>query len=106
MSTTADDSLDECRHQSAAGELTDDFYRHDMARLATLTTTQRAAQARARQELAEYVDALWDDLKLRGLRPADHPDQFNAVAAMRDLTNSLYSANALNAQHAAGDPAD
>jgi hypothetical protein len=106
MSTTADDFLNAYRHQSAAGELTDDVYQHDLTRLATLTTPHRAAQARARQELAEYVDALWDDLKLRGLRPADHPDQYNAVAAMRNLTNSRYFANALNAQPPAGDPAD
>lgn len=105
MSPTAD-SLDAYRHQRAAGELTDAFHRHDMSRLEALTATQRATQAQARHELARYIDALWDDLKRRGLRPADNPDEYNAVAAMRDLMSSLYFGSILSVQQGACDPFD
>lgn len=54
----------------------------------------------------DFFDHLWDELKRRGLRPADHPEQYNAVAAMRDLTSHLYFGAVKDAQHAAGDTDD
>ena len=59
------------------------------AQLATLPREQREHQLAARAVLAEYVDELWTEYKRRGLRPADHPAEYNAVAAMRDLTHHL-----------------
>lgn len=53
--------------------------------------------------LFEYVDAMWDAAKAAGKRPADNPTQFNAVAAMRDLTSDLYLGHSQQAQQQAGD---
>lgn len=54
----------------------------------------------------DFFDHMWDELKHHGLRPADHPEQYNAVAAMRDLTNHLYFGSVKETQHAAGDEDD
>lgn len=91
-------------HQMNAIDLIDDFEVHDMAALAELTMQQRAAQVRARQQLYELVDAIWDAAKERGLSPADLPE-YQSVAAMRDLSNQLVS-HAQQAQDNAGDPED
>lgn len=78
------------RHQYAVVDLIDGFTAHDTAGLAALTPQQRASQAAARGELAAYVDDMWTEFKRRGLHPADHPEQYNAVAALRDLTHHLH----------------
>ncbi|SRR6266508_2518012 len=76
------------RHQMAAIDPIKDFHEHDVAALAELTTEQRIEQLAARQLLYNYVGAIWDRAKARGLSPADLPE-YNAVAAMRDLMNDL-----------------
>lgn len=91
------------RHQSAVAELIDGFHSHDMAALAAMTPQERAEQERARAAMLDYLDGMWDDLNRRGLRPADHPGQYNAVAALRDLTSHLHFGAVQQAQREAGD---
>lgn len=87
-------------------DLIDSLHEHGMAALAVMTPAQRAALARARQAMFDFFDHMWDELKHHGLRPADHPEQYNAVAAMRDLTNHLYFGSVKETHHAAGDEDD
>ncbi|MEH1124833.1 hypothetical protein [Micromonospora sp. CPCC 206061] len=87
--------------QFAAIEVADGFHDHDTAALAALSAHQRADQVAARRALFDYVDAMWDGAKAKGLSPADLPE-YAVVAGMRDLTAELL-ATAEQAQHDAGD---
>jgi hypothetical protein len=80
-----DDSLDP---QGMALELIDTIHDQDLAGLANLTPEQRADQARARKALYEYVDAVWEDAKCRGLNPGGDP-AWSGWAGLRDLTLAL-----------------
>ncbi len=91
------------QHQTAAWNLGEGFRHHDMDKLAKMTSAQRASQADARWALFQHVDAMWTDAKRAGHEPADNPEQYNAVAAMRDLAAALFFNNAQDAQSKAGD---
>jgi hypothetical protein len=88
-----DDSLDP---QGMAIELIDAFHDLDTAHLAGLSPAARATQVQARRQVHEYVDAMWESAKRRGLNPATSPD-WSGVAGMRDLSMALW----LRAQEAA-----
>jgi hypothetical protein len=81
-----DDKLD---HQGMAIELIDAFHDHDTAALAELSPAEREAQYQARWTLYQYIDALWEGAKERGLNPAILPD-WKGVAGMRDIANTLW----------------
>ncbi len=100
----AEVSEDEPDHQDAVIDLLNDFHEHDMTALAGLSPAQRADQLAARQRLCDYVEAIWDEAKERGLSPADLPE-YNAVAAMRDLANELV-AHTVQAQETVGEVPD
>jgi hypothetical protein len=76
-------------HQSMAIALVDAFDAYDQAVLAALTPAQRAEQLEARWTLYQYVDAIWEDAKDRGLDPAVRPE-WNVIAGLRDLTGALF----------------
>jgi len=79
---------DDLDHQNMALEVSGAFEAHDAARLRTLTEAELKEQLRARQALYDYVTALWEDAKARGLDPATLPE-WSVVAGMRDLTMGL-----------------
>ena len=98
-----DDNYDDPEQDQWRGlRLAEAFEEYDLRTLAGLTADQRAAQARAREHLAEYVDDLWEDAKAEGLDPAIRPE-WNVVAGMRDLTIALRE-TAQRAQEEADDP--
>lgn len=105
--------------QANAGDLIDAFFNHDMATLAKLAPAERAKQREIRYELYLYVDGIWDAVKAyaRAVNHGGDPladnsgydlagdPNYSGVAAMRDLTDHLWS-NAQQASAAAGDQMD
>jgi len=92
-----DDGDDDATLQDHAADMTEAIADLDEAFLARMTPEQRAEHRHARDLMHMFYDALWDDLKARGLNPADD-DRYSVVAGMRDLTGYL-QANAINAVH-------
>lgn len=88
-------------HQGTAFALVDAFAEYDATGLATLDPAGRAEQLRARQQLYDYVDRIWQDAKVRGLDPANRPE-WSVVAGLRDLADAL-RAQALQARVNAND---
>lgn len=76
--------------QDHAGSIIEAITEFDEAFLARMTPEQRVEHSRARDLMYTYFDAMWDDLKGRGLNPADD-DKYSVVAGMRDLTCYLQS---------------
>jgi hypothetical protein len=77
--------------QFAMFEIIDGFQDHDALGLRSLTPAGRAKQLAARQELYDYLTDLWEHAKQVGEQPGGDP-RFLAVAALRDLAESLRSA--------------
>jgi len=92
-----DDGEDETTLQDHAADMTEAIADLDEAFLARLTPEQRVEPGRARDLMYTYFDAMWDDLKARGLNPADD-DRYSVVAGLRDLTG-YFQANTINAIH-------
>ena len=69
-------------------ELVDSFTSLDRARLPRMDESERRRQLDARQVLAEYVDALWEDVQRSGERPSVG-EKYQALAVVRELTRSL-----------------
>jgi hypothetical protein len=98
MADIDDDTLD---HQGMAIELIDAFTDHDTRGLAALDAAGRSAQLRARQQVYDYIDRIWEDAKAEDLDPAIRPE-WSVIAGLRDLTNALVE-QASQAQFDAGD---
>ena len=96
-----DRDYDPAEHQSMAIALADAFDAYDRTALAALAPAQRAEQMEARWALYQYIDAIWEDAKHRGLNPAEDPE-WQVIAGLRDLTDALHG-QAIQVQADAGD---
>ncbi len=77
-------------HQEMLLEVIDAFTELDDKALAGLSDADLVEQLRARKQLYDYVDRLWEGAKKAGLNPAIRPE-WNVVAGMRDLTENLWT---------------
>ncbi|SKD35732.1 Uncharacterised protein [Mycobacteroides abscessus subsp. massiliense] len=78
-------------HQQHIGPIQDGFLAHDEALLQRLSKEDLEKQRQARWELYKHVDRIWEEAKHNGKEPADNYQEWNAVAALRDLFYRLSS---------------
>ncbi|WP_441248015.1 hypothetical protein [Kitasatospora sp. McL0602] len=93
-------STDEPHIRHAALTIADAVERLDRATLARLGADATNAQLLARETLHDYLEQIWDTLKLQGQRPAVRPE-YQPLAALLDVLASLRE----SAHHAVHGPA-
>jgi hypothetical protein len=71
-------------------EFVEVFAALDRARLTRMGEAARSAQLDARQQLSQYVEALWHDVERSGERP-EVGEKYQALALVRELVRSLTS---------------
>ncbi|MFJ4192092.1 hypothetical protein [Kitasatospora sp. NPDC089509] len=75
--------------QEAAQELAEDTEKHDRAGLAALSDGHLREQSDAREELADYLETLWENIKKTGANPAIDP-RFEGLSGLLDLARHLH----------------
>ncbi len=74
--------------REAAQELAEDTEKHDRQGLAALSDGHLREQCDARDELADYLETLWENIKKSGADPAIHP-RFEGLSGLLDLARHL-----------------
>ncbi|WP_433505420.1 hypothetical protein ACQP04_02270 [Pseudonocardia halophobica] len=69
-------------------ELVESFASLDRARLGRTDQRSRETQLVARQDLLDYIEALWQDVERAGERPGVG-EKYQALAVVLDLARSL-----------------